>query len=181
MSTQEPEQRVHPPGGTQARSNEQAWTLAIVGLVLLMAVLSYAWLGPRVIGPKPAAGVPQLSPSMVPLVTGEEPIQTLFARAGCPVCHTIPGIQGAEGRVGPALVLGSTGPQRLADPKYKGTSKTVREYVIESILNPDVYVVPGYPDRAMPRWYGQKLSAEALDKIAAYLEQARHGEAPPQR
>lgn len=105
----------------------------------------------------------------------------LFARAGCPVCHTIPGIQGAEGHLGPALVLGSTGPQRLADPKYKGAAKTVREYVIESILSPGAYVVPGYPDWTMPRWYGQKLSAKALDNIAAYLEQARLGEPPPQR
>lgn len=107
---------------------------------------------------------------MVPLVTGEEPLPQLFARAGCPVCHTIPGIPGAEGRVGPKLVLGETGPARLADPRYQGQAKSVHEYVIESILNPGVYVVPGYPDRTMPPWYGQKLSAAALDKIALYLE-----------
>jgi hypothetical protein len=29
----------------------------------------------------------------------------------------------------------------------------------------------------MPRWYGQKLSAGALEKIAAYLEQIT-GESP---
>ncbi|MGH7206193.1 MAG: hypothetical protein ACREI2_08290 [Nitrospiraceae bacterium] len=47
----------------------------------------------------------------------------------------------------------------------------MREYLIESILEPGAYVVPGYPDLTMPRWYGQKLSAGALEKIAAYLEQ----------
>lgn len=36
---------------------------------------------------------------------------------------------------------------------------------------PGAYVVHGYLDRMMPRWYGQKLSAGALEKIAAYLEQ----------
>jgi hypothetical protein len=46
----------------------------------------------------------------------------------------------------------------------------VREYVIESILNPGIYVVPGYQDKVMPRWYGKKLSAAALEKIVAYLE-----------
>jgi mono/diheme cytochrome c family protein len=107
---------------------------------------------------------------MVPLATGDEPIGQLFRQAGCVVCHTIPGIPGAEGREGPKLVLGSTGTTRLADPGYRGEAKTVREYIVESILAPGVYVVPGYPDRAMPRWYGQKLSAGALDKIAAYLE-----------
>jgi mono/diheme cytochrome c family protein len=110
---------------------------------------------------------------MVPLVTGEEPVPELFRRAGCPVCHEIPGISGAEGRVGPRLALGTTGPQRLNDPGYRGQAKTVREYVVESILNPGIYVVAGYPALAMPRWYGKKLSAAALEKIAAYLEEQR--------
>jgi mono/diheme cytochrome c family protein len=107
---------------------------------------------------------------MVPLVTGEEPVEQVFSRAGCVVCHAIPGIPGADGKVGPKLVLGDTAPERLADPNYHGTAKTVREYVQESILAPGAYVTPGYPDQVMPRWYGQKLSAAAVEKIAGYLE-----------
>ncbi len=110
---------------------------------------------------------------MIPLVTGEEPLPELFARAGCPVCHIIPGIPGAGGQVGPPLVLGTTGPQRLADPLYKGQARSVHEYIVESILTPGVYVVSGFPDRAMPTWYGQKLSATALERIAGYLEELR--------
>jgi mono/diheme cytochrome c family protein len=79
------------------------------------------------------------------------------------------------------LELGTTGSQRLADPGYKGEAKTVREYIVESILNPGAYVVPGFPDRAMPRWYGQKLSAAAVDRIAAYLEQVKEGVPPTAR
>lgn len=108
---------------------------------------------------------------MVPLVTGEEPVIDIFTRAGCPVCHTIPGIPGANGQVGPRLVLGTTGAQRLKDPGYKGQAKTVHDYVVESVLEPGLFVVPGYPERTMPAWYGSKLSALALEKIAAYLEQ----------
>jgi hypothetical protein len=51
-------------------------------------------------------------------------------------------------------MLGSTTVSRLADPDYRGEAKTVREYVVESILDQGVYVVPGYPDRIMPQWYG---------------------------
>jgi hypothetical protein len=58
----------------------------------------------------------------------------------------------------------------LADPNYGGEAKTVHDYIYESILSPGAYVVPGFPDHVMPRWYGQKLSAGALEKIAAYLE-----------
>jgi len=107
---------------------------------------------------------------MVPLVTGDEPITAIFTRAGCPVCHTIPGIAGAEGRVGPPLVLGSTGTDRLRDPSYHGQAKTIHEYVVESVVEPGVFVVPGYPAATMPTWYGAKLSALALEKIASYLE-----------
>ncbi len=106
----------------------------------------------------------------VPLSTGDEPIDQLFIQSGCAVCHTIPGIEPAKGREGPRLVLGINGPKRLADPNYKGTATTVREYIMESTLNPGAYVVPGYPDRVMPRWYGKKLNAKALDRIASYLE-----------
>jgi mono/diheme cytochrome c family protein len=123
----------------------------------------------------PAVGVSVAAfvPDMVPLVTGDEPTAEIFTKAGCAVCHTIPGISGADGRVGPPLLLGATGPARLADPSYKGRAQTVREYVIESVIEPGRFVVPGYPDHTMPTWYGSKLSALALEKIASYLEQQR--------
>jgi hypothetical protein len=62
------------------------------------------------------------------------------------------------------------------DPNYHGHAKTVREYVIESIVEPGIFVAPGFPAQTMPTWYGTKLSALALDKISAYLEQIQ---APP--
>ncbi|MGH7260848.1 MAG: hypothetical protein ACREI9_09225 [Nitrospiraceae bacterium] len=150
--------------------DERAWTFLIAGIVLLG--ITYTALKP-VSAPAPtnvSPPVPQIDPAMIPLVTGEEPTDVLFIKAGCPVCHTIPGIPGADGRVGPKLVLGTTGPQRLADPRYRGLARTVRDYIAESVLEPGAYVVSGYQDRTMPRWYGQKLSAAALDRMAAYLE-----------
>ncbi len=150
--------------------DERAWTFLIAGIVLLG--ITYTALKPVSV-PAPtnvSPPVPQLDPAMIPLVTGEEPTDVLFIKAGCPVCHTIPGIPGADGRVGPKLVLGTTGSQRLADPRYRGRARTVRDYIVESVLEPGAYVVSGYQDRTMPRWYGQKLSAAALDRMTAYLE-----------
>jgi len=124
--------------------------------------------------PDQQPALPQNAPSValmdVPLSTGTEPLEKLFVQSGCAVCHTIPGIAPALGRQGPRLVLGTTGPLRLADPHYQGTATTVREYIQESILDPGAYVVPGYSDRVMPRWYGKRLNAMALDRIAEYLE-----------
>jgi len=151
--------------------DERAWTFLIAGIILLG--ITYAALKPD---PNPTSvppTVPQLDPAMIPLATGEEPIDLLFIKSGCPVCHTIPGIQGADGRVGPKLVLGTTGSRRLTDPRYRGQARTVREYVVESVVNPGAYVASGYPDQVMPRWYGQKLSAGALEKIVDYLERVK--------
>jgi hypothetical protein len=58
----------------------------------------------------------------------------------------------------------------LADPAYRGHAKTVHDYVVESVIEPGVFVAPGYPASTMPIWYGAKLSALALEKIASYLE-----------
>jgi hypothetical protein len=125
-------------------------------------------------GQHPKDIIPVKAPSValldVPLATGNEPLDKLFVQSGCAVCHTIPGIAPAQGREGPRLVLGTNGPLRLADPQYQGTATTVREYIQESILNPGVYVVPDYSDRVMPRWYGKRLNAMALDRMARYLE-----------
>ena len=159
--------------GSGHHLSEPVWTALIVAAAVLIALLSSGRPGPsRSDSQSNAASDPsRLSPSMVLLVTGDEPIRELFTRAGCPVCHTIPGIGGADGRVGPTLVMGTTGLKRLADPLYRGRAKTVKEYLIKSIREPGAYVAPGYPDRTMPHWYGQKLSAGALEKIAVYLEQ----------
>lgn len=150
---------------------ERAVVLLVIGLVLLYALWTLQRPSPSPSATNPIAPGAALTPERIPLVTGEEPIADIFTRAGCVVCHVIPGIPDARGQVGPPLFLGTTGEQRLQDPAYQGQAKTVREYVVESVLEPRRFVVPGYPDLTMPTWYGSKLSALALEKIAAYLEQ----------
>jgi hypothetical protein len=145
--------------------------------LIVSALLLGMWLALRSLSSSPAGPVPvssmaaALAPDMVPLVTGDEPIAEIFRKAGCAVCHTVPGIPGADGRVGPPLLLAMTGPVRLADPSYRGHAQTVHDYVIESVIEPEVFVVSGYPAGTMPTWYGAKLSALALERIASYLEQ----------
>jgi mono/diheme cytochrome c family protein len=143
------------------------WTA--IGLVCLSIIWALRDPSPRMT-PNVVIGEPPLTPDKVPLVTGEEAFTELFTHAGCAVCHVIPGIPGANGHVGPPLILGSTGPQRLQDPTYHGDAKTVHEYIVESVLDPQRFVVQGYPEHTMPAWYGSKLSALALEKIAGYLE-----------
>ena len=149
---------------------ERAMTPLIVIVLLLGILFALRSINSSSVPPVRVSSATVFAPNMIPLVTGDEPITEIFTKAGCLVCHTVPGIPGADGRVGPPLVLGATGPARLADPAYRGHAKTVHEYVMESVIEPGVFVVPGYPAGTMPTWYGAKLSALALEKIASYLE-----------
>lgn len=113
------------------------------------------------------------------LADGTEPVDQIFAKAQCVVCHTIPGIPGAVGTQGPKLEEGTNAPQRIKDPAYKGTAKSTPEYIMESVVSPSTYVVKGFPDNLMPKVFGQKLSAGAIKKIVDYLSKVQTGKAPP--
>lgn len=113
------------------------------------------------------------------LADGEEPVNQIFAKAQCVSCHIIPGIPGATGSIGPKLTMKTDVPARLKDKRHVGRAKTVREYITESILYPSVYVTSGYPDNTMPKVFGGKLSALAIDKMVDYLAVVEEGKAPP--
>ncbi len=113
------------------------------------------------------------------LADGSEPVDQIFAKAQCVACHTIPGIPGAIGTIGPKLVEGTNAPLRLKDKEYKGTAKSTPEYIMESVVSPSAYVVKPFPDNTMPKVFGQKLSAGALKKIVDYLSQVQEGKEPP--
>jgi hypothetical protein len=108
-------------------------------------------------------------------VTGEEPIDVMINTLGCPLCHTIPGIEGAMGILGPKLEEKINAPKRIKDPSYKGKARTGREYTQESILNPSAYVVfnevegEPYPDGLMPQNFKNMLSVDALDKLVDFI------------
>ncbi len=151
--------------------SDRTVSVLIVAVIALGLLWTLFFRAPSPV-PSPSGGFTEgaLSPGTVPLVTGEEPVEVIFTRAGCPVCHSIPGVAGANGKVGPPLILARTGEARLKDPSYHGSAATISEYIAESIMDPGVFVVPGYPSATMPAWYGTKLSALALEKIVSYLE-----------
>ncbi len=116
-------------------------------------------------------------------VTGTESIDQMINTLGCPLCHTIPGVEGAAGMLGPILHEKTNALNRIKDPSYKGKATNAKEYVRESILNPGAYVVfneeagEPYPDGLMPTTFSQMLSVEALDKLVDFISET---EAPPE-
>ncbi len=98
------------------------------------------------------------------VVQGDETLGQLFSKARCSVCHRIPGISLSFGEIGPPLLRKSMRTERLNDPTYKGSAQSVEEYITESILQPDKYLVPGYTD-LMPHHYSEQLTAQALQRM----------------
>ena len=115
-------------------------------------------------------------------VTGSETPQEMINVLGCPLCHTIPGVEGANGELGPKLYEKINAPKRIKDPRYKGKATNAKDYIKESILNPGAFVVMNeetkelYPDGLMPPDFKNKLSVEALDKLVDFISQT---EPPP--
>ena len=61
------------------------------------------------------------------------------------------------------------GELRISDPAYQGRATTNQEYIIESILLPEVYVVPGEWADVMPYDYHTLLTDEDIAEISAWL------------
>lgn len=91
-----------------------------------------------------------------------------FNKGGCAGCHTIPGIPGANGRVGPNLSnLGVEAAGRR--PGF-----TAEEYIRESILDPNAFIASNCPTGDCPAGvmlqnFAQTLSPDELEKIVSYL------------
>jgi mono/diheme cytochrome c family protein len=87
--------------------------------------------------------------------------QKVFLESGCIGCHTIEGL--STGTVGPNLTQIGT---EAAD-MVSGLS--AEEYIRQSILTPNTFIVEGFPESVMPQNFGDSLSQGQLDDLVAFL------------
>jgi mono/diheme cytochrome c family protein len=82
---------------------------------------------------------------------------------GCAGCHT-------GGAVGPntAGTWSRVQDERLSEPEF--ADYTVEQYLVESIVMPDSYVVEGYSGGQMRGTYGQQMTIQDMADVLAYLE-----------
>ncbi|HMM29482.1 MAG TPA: cytochrome c oxidase subunit II [Aggregatilineaceae bacterium] len=85
----------------------------------------------------------------------------IFHELGCDNCH------GPQDGAGPALPgMG----QRAVEHGEAAGGLSAEQYLRDSILVPCDYEVPGFHCQVMPSDYGQKLDAQALADLIAYLQ-----------
>lgn len=84
----------------------------------------------------------------------------LGGQAGCNSCHSTS--TSAFGS-GPSLAeIGLTAGERVP-------GQTAEEYIRQSIVDPNAYLVGDYTRGLMPRNYADNLSADEIDSLVAYL------------
>lgn len=68
----------------------------------------------------------------------------IYSEQYCGICHQLDAA-GTKGIFGPSHNgLGQTAARRIQDSTYHGTAHTPAEYIRESILDPEAYIVPGF-------------------------------------
>lgn len=106
-----------------------------------------------------------------------------FQKGGCTACHTVPGVPGAVGTIGPDLSeIGQVVKARLESGEYTGMAKSVEEYLTESIQSPDAFIAPNCPagpcgKGIMPASLAQTLSSDEVNAIVKYLASLPDGAA----
>lgn len=121
--------------------------------VLVLLALFFVACG-RSEAPAPAAGG---SGSPQPAVSSAERGVQLAAQHGCNVCHVVPGVEGAQGSLGPSLA-GIGGRKTLSSGRVENTSANLAKY----IQNPAAVD----PQSSMP---ALGIPAENAQAIADYL------------
>lgn len=91
-----------------------------------------------------------------------EPTQ-VFADFGCGGCHVLSAV-GAAGVVGPSLDgIGTTAATRVP-------GLSAGDYLEQSILQPDAFIVPGFQPGLMPKNFGERMTPEQLQSLVEFLE-----------
>lgn len=99
-----------------------------------------------------------------PLQDETDPValgQAAFAEAGCVACHTVSGV--STGIVGPVL----DGLASRAGETVAGLS--AEEYIRQSILEPNAYIVDGFTEGIMLGTFSETLGEEQIDSLVAFL------------
>lgn len=102
--------------------------------------------------------------------TGEDLLGIQVYRENfCGTCHELAAAQTA-GAFGPThSEAGSLAETRVRDANYTGNATTAADYIRESLLDPTVYLVPGYEVTYMKMPPFTHLKPEEIDALVTFL------------
>jgi mono/diheme cytochrome c family protein len=100
----------------------------------------------------------------------------LFVTFECKTCHLIPGMapDEGEGELGPDL----NGIHEKGAKRVEG--KGLKEYLRESILDPNAFIIPDFDPDVMPADYGDRMTEQEVEAIVDYLSVPHENPSPPE-
>ena len=106
------------------------------------------------------SGGQEASSANLPPAPPIDKVKPLIQKGGCAACHTIPGIEGANGKVGPSWCD--------AARKVQEGKKDI-SFIRESIVDPDKEIASGYQAGIMPKNFGDMFTEEELNTLVAFI------------
>jgi cytochrome c len=92
---------------------------------------------------------------------------------GCVGCHILSATGPAWLPSGDTPGIGARAETRFTESDYTGHATTAQQYLLESIVTPNVFVVSGFEPNIMPGNYGERLTVQDAADIIAYLQSIR--------
>ncbi len=92
---------------------------------------------------------------------------------GCVGCHILAATGPAWLPSGDTPGIGDRAAMRIEQPEYTGKATSAEQYLLESIVMPNAFVVPGYEPNIMPGNYGERLTIQDAADLIAYLQTLR--------
>ena len=81
--------------------------------------------------------------------------------SGCGSCHTL-AAAGTSGTIGPNL-----GTKVVPDAKKAG--QPLKQFIRESIVDPNKFISPGFPPNVMPQTFSKSLSTTQIDDLVNFI------------
>jgi mono/diheme cytochrome c family protein len=92
------------------------------------------------------------------------------AQGGCSACHELAAVGPPWAAAGDTPGVFVRASDRINESDYTGNATTAQQYLIESIVQPNAFVVSGYEAGIMPQDYAQRLTAQQVADLIAYME-----------
>lgn len=95
--------------------------------------------------------------------------ERLASSLGCAACHVLadvgPGWPPSEDSPG----IGDRAGTRFEQANYTGSATSAEQYLLESVVQPNAFVVAGYESGVMPTTFGDRLSKQDAADLIAYM------------
>jgi mono/diheme cytochrome c family protein len=88
---------------------------------------------------------------------------------GCASCHVLTAVGPKWPADAGALGIGSRAETRFQAPGYAGQATSAEQYLFESVVMSNAYVVEGFQSNLMPQNYADRLSAQDMADLLAYM------------